>query len=738
MKERRQYERFPLTLPARAETIISGRNKVQYLFHTILILKGGNKMKRFLKIPLFIALFLSGFLGVPCSSSSQEVDVWTNLGLYGGQIYDIAIDPSNPDKMFAGSYLGGGLFMTTDGGNSWQTVVAAEQVQGEDTFKNHAVWSVKITPGNPNVIWAAHNYWVEKSTDGGQTWTHILNGEMQSSNYGTCPNCPIWDQYRWCLCLAVDPSDPEGNTVFVGTSGRYTNWTPYGAIYMTEDGGDNWRKLKGPVYDEPGPYTDPQDPGNFDYDVVDLSMDTSDPEVIVLWAVTRNSGTFIEEAGPDDTISDGTLYRGEINRSTGAETWTEVFSMQGGKFYDVEVKPNDPDSIFTANDWGIFRHYFEEGEWKYQWILNFSGVEPSPGAVFARNVQALAFDPQNPDILYAAWKNTISQWENIDTGSKVARGTPPYEDGNWEIYNTSGNLFQCLTVHPENSELMFGGELYKGVYKSQNHGQNWTPMNNEINAVIVKDVEVDPHDVTHLLAATLIGVYEKRAADDWVLTSDFENRNADSVAFDPTDTDGSTYYAGFPGHLGKTTNNGTDWTFSDELPDHFVSDIVVGPEGNTVFITTSTIGVSGNASGVYKNDNGLATPTLTQVLSSDEFNFNVVLIDPNDPEHVFAGGGNFLGTKVLGNLYESTAGGDAGTWQLTGLTDVIVNALLIDPRDSNIMYAGCGWSGSTPVPVYKSSDRGATWTPSFEGIPGPPLPSKGYLGNLANGCFCCG
>ena len=276
-------------------------------------------MKRFLRAFLFIIFISFGFLSFPLSSLSQEVEAWTDLGLYGGQIYDIAIDPSNPNKMFAGSYLGGGLYVTTDGGSSWQAVKAAETVQGEDTFKNHAVWAVKITPGNNNVIWAAHNYWVEKSTDGGQTWTHIWNGWMQSSNYGTCSNCPIWDQYRFCLSLAIDPSDPEGNTVFVGTSGRYTNWTPYGAIYMTEDGGDNWRKLKGPVFDEPGDYTDPEDPGNFDYDVVDLSIDTSNPDVIVLWAVTRGDGTFIEKAGPGDTVADGTLYRGEINRSTGAE-----------------------------------------------------------------------------------------------------------------------------------------------------------------------------------------------------------------------------------------------------------------------------------------------------------------------------------------------------------------------------------------------------------------------------------
>ena len=148
-------------------------------------------MKRFLKVFLFIVLFSSGFLSFPLPSSSQGAESWTNLGLYGGQIYDIAIDPSNPDKMFAGAYMGDGLFMTTDGGSSWQAVIAAEDIEGEDTFKNHAVWAVKIAPSNNNVIWAAHNYWVEKSTDGGNTWTHILNGAMQRDcTYGDGTACP--------------------------------------------------------------------------------------------------------------------------------------------------------------------------------------------------------------------------------------------------------------------------------------------------------------------------------------------------------------------------------------------------------------------------------------------------------------------------------------------------------------------------------------------------------------------
>ena len=86
----------------------------------------------------FILLFFV-LWGLPLSAKSQTPEVWTNLGLYGGQIYDITLDPSTPDKVFAGSFKGDGLYVTIDGGATWQAVVATEEVQGEDTFKNHAV-----------------------------------------------------------------------------------------------------------------------------------------------------------------------------------------------------------------------------------------------------------------------------------------------------------------------------------------------------------------------------------------------------------------------------------------------------------------------------------------------------------------------------------------------------------------------------------------------------------------------
>ena len=158
------------------------------------------------KVFLLYVVLVASLLGPASSSFSQEAQVWTNLGLYGGQIYDIAVDHTNPDKMFAGSYEGDGLFVTTDAGETWRAVETENEPEGEGTFKNHAVYAVKIAPSDNDVIWVTNAYWLEKSTDGGENWTHILNAEMQRD----CANCGgEGDDLRYNRSLAIDLSDQQ-------------------------------------------------------------------------------------------------------------------------------------------------------------------------------------------------------------------------------------------------------------------------------------------------------------------------------------------------------------------------------------------------------------------------------------------------------------------------------------------------------------------------------------------------
>ena len=275
---------------------------------------------------------LCGFL------SSARAQGWVDLGLYGGQIYDIAIDPSNTNHMFAGGYLGGGLYSTTNGGTNWQEVLTGHEggeLEREATFRNTVVYAVKIAPSNSDVIWAAHNYWAEKSTNGGATWTHIWNSAMQDDCTG-CPNDSTADyagseQFRYCESLAIHPTDPQ--TVYVGTGGPYST-VSNGAIYKTTDGGTSWSKL---------PYT-------FDYTVVDIEIDTINNNIV--WAITSDFGS----AGWVNSI-----YRS----STGGTNWTRFFTQYSPHgFYDLIIRPT-PNEIFIASYAGIYKVYLDSSIWRF-------------------------------------------------------------------------------------------------------------------------------------------------------------------------------------------------------------------------------------------------------------------------------------------------------------------------------------------------------------------------------------
>lgn len=372
-------------------------------------LKRSNKgtLGPFLLFILFIAYLFSSN---PVSLLAQEVKIFENLGLFGGWIYDIAIDPSDPNKMFASTYMGDGLFITKDGGKSWQAVETENEPEGEATFKDHAVYAVKIAPSDPNIIWVAHNYWVEKSADGGQTWTHIWNSTMQRY----CQNCgDIGDSYRLCRSIAIDPMNH--NIVYVGVAGPRNTYSS-GAIYKTDDGGGTWEKLN--------------QGADFDYQVRHISIDPQNRNVI--WAVTSSKGY----GGWD-----GTLYRS----SNWGDSWEEIFSWEGFPnktgLLTIAIKPNDPNIIYTGSGFGIIKHYREGSEWKYEW----------PIIPDSRLVQDITFDPQNPEVLYATWKNPFSD----DHLPKVARSMNGGKE--WEIYTVEPE-FLTLAVHPTNGDIVFGGD----------------------------------------------------------------------------------------------------------------------------------------------------------------------------------------------------------------------------------------------------------------------------------------
>ena len=176
--------------------------------------------------------------------STDGGKTWVHLGLRDGQqIPQIVIDAVNPDRIFV-AVLGHpygpneerGLFRSTDGGRSFTRIL------GNDA--NTGAIDVVIAPDDPNTLYAAmwesrqgpweNGVWqgpgtgLFKSTNGGDTWTPIMNG------------LPTFAEGLGRIGIAVAPSRPSRLFVTVDAGQK-------SGIYRSDDAGQSWRKTSNDV-----------------------------------------------------------------------------------------------------------------------------------------------------------------------------------------------------------------------------------------------------------------------------------------------------------------------------------------------------------------------------------------------------------------------------------------------------------------------------------------------------------
>jgi hypothetical protein len=75
--------------------------------------------------------------GATWSSTSLTRTVWA-----------LAIDPQNPNILYAGTERWGRVFKSTDGGATWS-----------GTSLTRTVWALAIDPQNPNILYAGKFLW---------------------------------------------------------------------------------------------------------------------------------------------------------------------------------------------------------------------------------------------------------------------------------------------------------------------------------------------------------------------------------------------------------------------------------------------------------------------------------------------------------------------------------------------------------------------------------------------------
>lgn len=161
---------------------------------------------------------------------------WQHVWKQEGQIGTMVVDPRNPEVAFAavlgrafGSNPERGVYRTTDGGKSWQQVLRKDDQTGAS--------DVALDPSNPNIVfaglWQARRYpWdlqsggpgsgLYVSRDGGTTWKQLKENGLPGG---------IWGR----VGIAVAPSD--GRRVYALIEAEK------GGLFRSDDGGENWQLI---------------------------------------------------------------------------------------------------------------------------------------------------------------------------------------------------------------------------------------------------------------------------------------------------------------------------------------------------------------------------------------------------------------------------------------------------------------------------------------------------------------
>jgi photosystem II stability/assembly factor-like uncharacterized protein len=182
------------------------------------------------KISLLITLLTTAFFGFGQQLSMDLAGDLKprNVGPAGmsGRVTAIDVQLSNTDVMYVGT-ASGGLWQSKSAGIKWEPIF--------DNELTASIGAVKIDPNNPDVIWVGTGegnprnslnggYGVYKSIDGGKSWTSMG-----------------LEDTRHIHRILIDPSN--SNTVYVGAIGSPWGTHPERGVFKTTDGGKSWRKV---------------------------------------------------------------------------------------------------------------------------------------------------------------------------------------------------------------------------------------------------------------------------------------------------------------------------------------------------------------------------------------------------------------------------------------------------------------------------------------------------------------
>jgi len=354
---------------------------------------------------------------------------WRLIGPFrGGRVVAVSGIPGNSTTFYFGA-VNGGVWQSSDAGVVWKPIFDGQKVA--------SVGALAVAWSDPKVIYVgtgesdirsdlASGNGVYKSTDGGQTWTHIGLGDT-----------------RQISRIVIDPR--HADIVYAAALGHAYGANAERGVFKSSDGGAHWTKVL-----DLGP----------DIGASDLAMASDHAQIVfaTVWHARRPPwSTYAPIGGPG-----GGLYRSR----DGGRSWSRLTAgLPEGDWNrsGVAVSPDGQRvyALIDAQKPGLYRSS-DGGD---HWTLANSDRRLTTRSWY---FSGITVDPQNPDVIYMP---NVALYRSEDGGKTISivRGAP------------GGDDYHQLWIDPKDSSRMILG-TDQGTTISVNRGETWSTWYNQPTA----------------------------------------------------------------------------------------------------------------------------------------------------------------------------------------------------------------------------------------------------------------
>lgn len=346
----------------------------------------------------------------------------------GGRVTAVEGIAERPYTFYMGT-TGGGVWRTTNGGQTWHNV-------SDGYFAVGSIGAIDAADTDPDIIYVgtgsaairgnvSTGRGMYKSSDGAESWTFIgLEDAGQIAR------------------VRVHPSDPD--LVYVAATGHPFGRNSQRGVFRTRDGGDSWEKVLF-LSDSVG--------------AIDLSMNPDNPDELyaAMWRGERKPWTMISGA-----------HEGGVYKTTdGGDTWEKLENGLPtglvGKI-GVAISPANPSRVWAiveaeAPDIGLYRSDDAGSSWVK--ISTHRGILSRPWYFYY-----LWPHPTDDDVL---WVGNSGLYKSTDGGEQFSRIPMPHSDQH------------AMWINPITPEVIVEGND-GGATVSLDGGEMWSIQLNQPTA----------------------------------------------------------------------------------------------------------------------------------------------------------------------------------------------------------------------------------------------------------------